>query len=153
MIPPLYTRVDAHKSKARLYYQLKFPWCLLRIWLTEGSWEPIYSRGAQHWWLSTALVMRRSYQDTVGTWMARSLSATGSSWTSAAVLMTPFQTLSSSGGGSISIQGQTLYLHSTPVGQQVTTTWVTRCFCVEIPVVLSVSKWRASVSSTKGRRS
>jgi hypothetical protein len=35
-----------------------------------------------------------SYQDTVGTWITRSLFATGSSSTSAVVLMTPFQTLS-----------------------------------------------------------
>jgi hypothetical protein len=32
------------------------------------------------------------------------------------LLMTPFQTLSSSGGDGISIQGQDPYLHSTPVG-------------------------------------
>jgi hypothetical protein len=33
----------------------------------------------------------RPYQDTVGTWIVRSLSANGSSGTSAAVLMTPFR--------------------------------------------------------------
>jgi hypothetical protein len=59
----------------------------------------------------------RPYQDTVGTWIVRSLSANGSSGTSAAVLMTPFQTLSSSAGSDISIQGQALQLHSTPVGR------------------------------------
>jgi hypothetical protein len=37
--------------------------------------------------------------------------------TSAAGLMTPFQTLSSSGGGGISMQGQALHRHSTPVGR------------------------------------
>jgi hypothetical protein len=47
----------------------------------------------------------RPYLDSVGTWIARSLSATGSSGTSVAGLMTPFQTLSVSGGGGISIQG------------------------------------------------
>jgi hypothetical protein len=43
--------------------------------------------------------------------------ATGSSGTSAACLMTPFQSLSSSEGGDISIQGQAPYLHCTPVGR------------------------------------
>jgi hypothetical protein len=43
----------------------------------------------------------RPYEETVGTWIAGSLFATGSSGTSATVLMTHFQTLSSSGGGSI----------------------------------------------------
>jgi hypothetical protein len=38
-------------------------------------------------------------------WIAGSLSATRSSGTSAIGLMTPFQTLSVSGGGGISIQG------------------------------------------------
>jgi hypothetical protein len=47
----------------------------------------------------------RPYQDTVGTRIVRSLSATVSSGTSAACLMTPFQHLSFSGGGDISIQG------------------------------------------------
>jgi hypothetical protein len=78
---------------------------------------PIYSSGAQHWWSSTALVMWRPYQGTVGTWIARSLSATGSSGTSTVVLMTPFQSLSSSGGGGIFIQGQALHLHSALVGR------------------------------------
>jgi hypothetical protein len=50
-------------------------------------------------------------------WIARSLSATGSSGTSAAGLMTSFQTLSSSGGGGISMQGQALHRHSMPVGR------------------------------------
>jgi hypothetical protein len=47
----------------------------------------------------------RPYHDTVGTWIMRPLSATGSSSTSAAGLMTPFQTLSISDGGGVSIQG------------------------------------------------
>jgi hypothetical protein len=42
---------------------------------------------------------------TVGMWITRSLSTTGSSGTSATGLMTPFQTLSVCGGGGISIQG------------------------------------------------
>jgi hypothetical protein len=46
-----------------------------------------------------------------------SMSATESSGTSAAGLMTPFQTLSSNGGGSISMQGQALHLHSKLVGR------------------------------------
>jgi hypothetical protein len=46
----------------------------------------------------------RPYQDTIGTWIARSLSSTGSSGTSATGLMTPFQTLSVSGSGGISIK-------------------------------------------------
>jgi hypothetical protein len=66
---------------------------------------PIYSKESQHWWSSTSLMAWRPYHDTVGTWIARSLSATGSSSTSATGLMTPFQTLSVSSGGSISIQG------------------------------------------------
>jgi hypothetical protein len=56
-------------------------------------------------------------------------------------------------GGGISIQGQALHKHSTSVSHEKTTTSFTRCFCVEIPVVLSVFKRRASVSSTEGRRS
>jgi ribonuclease HI len=60
----------------------------------------------KHCWSSTASVAWRSYQDTVGTWIARSLSASGSPGASAAVLMTPFQALSSSSGGGIFIQGQ-----------------------------------------------
>jgi hypothetical protein len=67
------------------------------------------------------------YQDTVGTWIARSLSVSGCSGTSATGMMTPFQILSSSGGGGISIQGQALQRHSTLVGRQVTTSAVTRC--------------------------
>jgi hypothetical protein len=47
----------------------------------------------------------RSYQNTVRTWIVKSLSATRSSGTSAVGLMTPFQTFSVSGGGGISIQG------------------------------------------------
>jgi hypothetical protein len=38
MLPQLYTRVDAHRARARLYYQLKMPWCFLWIWPAEGSW-------------------------------------------------------------------------------------------------------------------
>jgi hypothetical protein len=47
----------------------------------------------------------RPYQDIVSMWIARSLSATRSSGTFAACLMSPFHSLSSSGGGGISIQG------------------------------------------------
>jgi hypothetical protein len=48
-------------------------------------------------------------------WGTRSLSAFGSTNTSAAGLRTSFQSLSFSGGGGISMQGQVLYRHSAPV--------------------------------------
>jgi hypothetical protein len=66
---------------------------------------------------STSLVAWQPYQNTVGTWIVSSLSATGSSGTSAACPMTPFQPLSSSGGGGIPMQGRALRLQSTPVGR------------------------------------
>jgi hypothetical protein len=47
----------------------------------------------------------RLYQNIVRTWIARSLSATGSSGTFAAGLMTHFPSLSFSGGGGVSMQG------------------------------------------------
>jgi hypothetical protein len=81
------------------------PWCSFRIWLAEGPWVPSYGKESQHWCPSTSLMAWWPYHDTVGTWIARSLSATGSSGTSATGLMTPFQTLSVSSGGGISIQG------------------------------------------------
>jgi hypothetical protein len=43
---PQYIWVDAHKARARLYYQLKVPWCCLWIWPVQGSWVPIYSSRA-----------------------------------------------------------------------------------------------------------
>jgi hypothetical protein len=73
--------------------------------LAKGSWAPIYSKGVQYRWPSNSLMAWQPYQDTVGTWIARYLSTTGSSGTSTTGLMTPFQTLSVSGGGGISIQG------------------------------------------------
>jgi hypothetical protein len=149
----LYTQVDAHKARACLYYQLESPWCSLRIWLAEGSWVPNYSKGSQHWWPSTSLMTWRPYHDTVGTWIARSLSATGSSGTSATGLMTPFQTLSVSGGGGISIQGT----GSAPIqcargsrgdnnpGYPVFLRGDPHCFVCFL-------KGRASISITEGRR-
>jgi hypothetical protein len=84
---------------------------------SQGSRAPIYSSGAQHQSPSNTLMTCQPYQDTVCTWSARSLSATGGTGTSAAGLTTPFQTLSFSGGGGISMQGQALYQHSAPVGR------------------------------------
>jgi hypothetical protein len=74
-------------------------------WARQGSRTPIYSGGAQHWSPFNSLMAWRPYQDTICTWSVRSLSATGSSGTSAAGSMTPFQSLSFSGGGGISMQG------------------------------------------------
>jgi hypothetical protein len=105
MIFQLYTQADAHKARARLYYQAELPWCFHWIWLAEGFRVPIYSNGAQLPRPFTSLMARRPYQDTVHTWSAMSLSATRSSGTSTTGLMTPFQTLSFSGGGGISKQG------------------------------------------------
>jgi hypothetical protein len=100
----LYTRANAHKAREQLYYQVKLPWCFHGILLAEGSRVPIYRKGAQHRWPFTSLMAWRPYQDTICTWIASSLSATGSSGTSGAGLMTPFQTLSFSSGSGISIQ-------------------------------------------------
>jgi hypothetical protein len=36
MIHQLYTRVNALQARARLYYQLKLPWCLLQTWQLKG---------------------------------------------------------------------------------------------------------------------
>jgi hypothetical protein len=84
---------------------------------SQGSRTPIYSSGAQHQSPFNTLMAWQPYQDTVCTWSARSLSATGGTGTSAAGLMTPFQSLSFSYGGGISMQGQALYRHSEPVGR------------------------------------
>jgi hypothetical protein len=77
------------------------------------------------------------------------LSAIGSTDMSVGGLMTSFQSLSSSGGGGISAQGQVLHLHNTPVGRHTTTSPYTRCSSVKIPNALSFSNRRASVSSSK----
>jgi hypothetical protein len=84
---------------------------------SQGSRLPIYSNGAQHRLPFTSLMAWRPYQDTVCTWSACLLSAIGSTGTSAAGLMTPFQFLSFSGGGGISTPGQVLCQHSAPVGR------------------------------------
>jgi hypothetical protein len=57
---------------------------------SQGSRTPIYSDEAQHQSPFTSLMVWQPYQDTVCTWSARSLSATGSTGTSAAGKMTPF---------------------------------------------------------------
>jgi hypothetical protein len=69
---------------------------------SQGSRIPIYSNGAQHRLPFTSLMAWRPYQDTVCTWSAGLLSAIGSTGTSAAGLMTPFQFSFFSIGGGIS---------------------------------------------------
>jgi hypothetical protein len=113
---------------------------------SQGARTPIYSNGAQHRSPFTSQMAWQPYQDTVCTWSARSLSAIRSIGTSAVGLMTPFQSLSFSGGCGISTSGQVLCLHSAPMGRKATTSLVTRCSCVDIPVALSISKRRAPVS-------
>jgi hypothetical protein len=84
---------------------------------SHGSRPPIYSNGVQHRPPITSQMAWQPYQDTVFTWSTRSLSITGSTDTSAAGLMTPFQSLSFSGGSGISTRGQILCRHSVPVGR------------------------------------
>jgi hypothetical protein len=119
---------------------------------SQGPRAPIYSDGAQRHSAFNSLMMWQPYQDTVRTCSVRSLSVTGSTGMSAAGLMTPFQSLSFSGGGGISMQGQVLYRHSAPVGRYVTTNFVPRCSRMKIPVVLSHYMERASVSQAEGCR-
>jgi hypothetical protein len=53
--------------------------------------------------------------------------------------MTSFQSLSFSGGSGIFMWAQVLHRHSAPVGRCTTTSLVTRCPHVKIPVALSHS--------------
>jgi hypothetical protein len=76
----------------------------------------------------------------VCTWSARSLSAIGSTNTSAAGLMTSFRSLSSSGGSGISARRQVLHLHGAPVGHCTTTRSDARRSSVKNPVTLSYPK-------------
>jgi hypothetical protein len=73
-------------------------------------------------------------------WSVRPLSANGSTDTSAACLMTSFQSLSSSGDSDISAWGQVLHLYSAPVGRYTTASPDARCSHVKIPVTLSYLK-------------
>jgi hypothetical protein len=79
--------------------------------------------------------------NTVCTWSMRSLSATGSTDTSAADLLTSFQSPSSSGGSGIPARGQVLCVYSTPVGRYTTASSYTRWSQVKILVALSHSHW------------
>jgi hypothetical protein len=79
---------------------------------SQGSSAPIYSDGAQRQSPFNSLMVWQPYQDIVHMWCARSLSATGSTDTSAVGLMTPFQSLSFSGDGGISMPGQNLHRYS-----------------------------------------
>jgi hypothetical protein len=94
-------------------------------WLKQQrSRPPIYSNGAQHRSPFTSQMAWQPYQDIVCTWCTRSLSAIRSIGTSAAGMMTSFQSLSFSGGGGISMQGQVLCRHSAPMDHHTTTSLV-----------------------------
>jgi hypothetical protein len=81
------------------------PYIILRP--THGLDKLISHLGVCHYITKTHLggqdTLQRPYQGTVGTWIARSLFVSRCSGMSAAGLMTSFQALSSSGGGSISM--------------------------------------------------
>jgi hypothetical protein len=66
--------------------------------------------------------------------------------------VTPFQSLSFSGGSGISIRGQVLHRHSAPMGRCMTTSLVTRGPHEKIHVALSHSMGRAYVSQVEFRR-
>jgi hypothetical protein len=77
------------------------------------------------------------------------LSSIGSTDMSAAGPMTSFQSMSSSGGSDISPRGQVLRLHSAPVGCYTTESSDAQRSYAKILVALSISKRRASVSSSR----
>jgi hypothetical protein len=67
--------------------------------------------------LDSSQMVWQPYQDTICTSSAMSLYVIGSTGTSAAGLMTPFQSLSFSGGSGNSTLGQIVCRHSVPVGR------------------------------------
>jgi hypothetical protein len=145
-------RSDAHKAKERLHYQAVLPLCSQWVWPATGPGHLFIAVELRISHCSLYQTARQPYQDTVCTWSTRSLSAIGSTDTSAAGLMTCFQSLSFSGGSGISMRGQVLHRHSAPVGHCMTTSLVTRCPHVKIPIALSCSMERASVSQEEGCR-